>query len=141
MQTSDQIKSQIQSLLTNHPEISVDVLFLYVPELNILHQFLQEDETIQGYTIGLLETKQQKHTAGKWLLVLTNKQIHLLRNPMLGNPTHIPIEFAKLQNTSTKLGWFFGQIHLETEEETFRMIQIGKKDYQFFLPSFQPHLK
>ncbi|GBF51617.1 hypothetical protein LPTSP4_31550 [Leptospira ryugenii] len=141
MQTSDQIKSQIQSLLTNHPEINVDVLFLYVPEFKILHQFLQEDETIQGYTIGLLETKQQKHTAGKWLLVLTNKQIHLLRNPMLGKATQIPIEFAKLKNTASKLGWFFGQIHLETEEETFRMIQIGKKDYQFFLPSFQPHLE
>ncbi|ABZ95526.1 Hypothetical protein LBF_3057 [Leptospira biflexa serovar Patoc strain 'Patoc 1 (Ames)'] len=141
MQTSDQIKSQIQSLLTNHPEISVDVLFLYVPEFKILHQFLDENETIKGYCIGLLEGKQKKYTAGKWLLVLTKKQIHLLRNPMLGNPTHIPIDFAELQNTSTKLGWFFGQIHLETETETFRLIQIGKKDFQFFLPSLQSYLK
>lgn len=119
MQTSDQMKSQIQSLLSNHPEISVDVLFLYVPELNILNQFLQDDETIQGYTIGLLETKQQKHTAGKWLLVLTNKQIHLLRNPMLGNPTHIPIEFAKLQNTSTKLGWFLDKSIWKQKKKRF----------------------
>ncbi|TGM02326.1 PH domain-containing protein [Leptospira jelokensis] len=141
MQTSDQIKSQIQTLLSKHPEISVDVLFLYVPEFKILHQFLNEDETIQGYTIGLLETKQQKHTAGKWLLVLTDKHFHLLRNPMLGNPTHIAINIANLKNISTKLGWFFGQIQMETEGETFRLIQIGKKDYQFFLPSLQAFLK
>jgi hypothetical protein len=141
MTSEDTIRNQIQNLLTHHPQINIDILYLYVPELKTLHQYLGEDETIKGYCIGLLEGKNQKYTAGKWLLVLTDKQIHLLRNPMLGNPTHIPIDFAKLQNTSTKLGWFFGHIHLETETETFRMIQIGKKDYQFFLPSLQPYVK
>ncbi|GBF43723.1 hypothetical protein LPTSP2_30260 [Leptospira ellinghausenii] len=141
MLSENTVKSQILSLISHLSNINIDILYLYTPEFKILHQFLEEDEIIQGYTISILETKQKRYSAGKWLLVLTNKRFHLLRNPAFSEPSHIPIEFDSMKSCSTKMGWFFGKIYLETNTESFAFIQVGKKDYSFFLPVLSPHLK
>ncbi|MCW7496575.1 PH domain-containing protein [Leptospira levettii] len=141
MLSENTVKSQILSLISHLPHLNIDILYLYVPEFKILHQFLEEDEIVDGYTISILETKQKRYSAGKWLFVLTNKRFHLLRNPAFSEPTHIPIEFNSIKTCNTKKGWFFGKIFLETQGETFGLIQIGKKDYSFFLPVLTPHLK
>ncbi|MCW7474576.1 hypothetical protein [Leptospira levettii] len=77
MLNESSVKSQIQSLISHLPHINIDILYLYVPEFKILHQFLEDTEVIQGYTISILETKQRKYSGGNWLLVLTNKKFHL----------------------------------------------------------------
>ncbi|XDD46196.1 PH domain-containing protein [Leptospira sp. WS39.C2] len=141
MLSENTVKSQIVSLIAHLPHINIDILYLYVPEFKILYQYLEDTEVIKGYTISILETKKKRYSGGKWLLVLTNKKFHLFRNPTLGEPTHIPIEFNLIQICTTKKGWFFGKIYLETLDETFGLIQVGKKDYSFFLPVLTPHLK
>ncbi|EOQ95727.1 hypothetical protein LEP1GSC195_3619 [Leptospira wolbachii serovar Codice str. CDC] len=141
MLSQETIVSQIKSLLSNHPNINLDILFLYVPEFKILHELIQDDEIIQGYCMGLLEGSNEKYSAGKWIVVLTNKRFHLVRNPMMGSSfQHNIIEFTNIKKLTTKLGWFFGQIQWEQESNTIRMIQIGKKDYSFFLPSLKHFL-
>lgn len=141
MLSENEVKSQIFSLISHLPNINIDILYLYTPEFKILHQYLEAGEIIQGYTISILETKQKQYSGGNWLLVLTNKRFHLFRNPMLGETTHIPIEFNSLVTCTTKKGWLFGKIYLETQDETFGLVQVGKKDYSFFLPVLTPHLK
>ncbi|MGJ4731578.1 PH domain-containing protein [Leptospira levettii] len=141
MLSESAVKSQILSLISHLPHINIDILYLYTPEFKILHQYLVEDEIIQGYTIGILETKQKQYSGGNWLLVLTNKRFHLFRNPMLGESTHIQIEFNSIKTCTTKKGWLFGKIYIETQSETFGLVQVGKKDYSFFLPALTPYLK
>lgn len=141
MLSESSVKSQILSLIYHLPHINIDILYLYVPEFKILHQFLEDTEVIQGYTISILETKQKKYSGGNWLLVLTNKKFHLFRNPPFTYATHIPIEFDSIVTCTTKKGWFFGKIYIETNTESFGLIQVGKKDYSFFLPALTPHLK
>ncbi|MCG6146968.1 PH domain-containing protein [Leptospira levettii] len=141
MLSESAVKSQILSLISHLPHINIDILYLYTPEFKILHQYLVEDEIIQGYTISILDTKQKKYSGGSWLLVLTNKKFHLFRNPPFTEATHIPIEFNAIKTCTTKKGWLFGKIYIETEAETFGLIQVGKKDYSFFLPALTPYLK
>lgn len=135
MLSQETIVSQIKTLLSNHPNINIDILFLYVPEFKILHELIQDEEIIQGYCMGLLEGSNEKYSAGKWLVVLTNKRFHFVRNPMMATSfQHILLEFTNIKKLTTKLGWFFGQIQWEQESNTMKLIQIGKKDYLFFLP-------
>lgn len=141
MLSQETVVSQIKSLLTNHLHIDLNILFLYVSEFTILHQILQDDEIIQGYCIGLLEGSKEKYKAGKWLLILTDKRFHLVRNPVLRSHfDHHPLEFSAIKKISTKLGWFFGQIQWELEGNRIKMFQIGKKDYHFFLPCLKNFL-
>ncbi|MBM9548726.1 PH domain-containing protein [Leptospira sp. 201903074] len=141
MPSQETIVSQIKSLLSNHPNINVDILFLYVPEFKILHNIIEEDEIIQGYCIGLLEGSKEKLSSGKWLVLLTNKRFHLVQNPIMrSSHQHIPLEFSNIKKVTTKLGWFFGQIQFESEDNTIRMLQIGRKDYSFFLPCLKDFL-
>lgn len=141
MLSQETIVSQIKSLLSNHPNINVDILFLYVPEFKILHDLIEDDEIIQGYCIGLLEGSKEKYSAGKWLIVLTNKRFHFVQNPLMRTSfQHIPLEFSNIKKVTPKLGWFFGQIQFESEDNTIRMLQIGRKDYSFFLPCLKDFL-
>ncbi|PKA11578.1 hypothetical protein CH372_13490 [Leptospira meyeri] len=141
MQTMDQIKTQLQGLLTNQPNINIDVLVAYNQGFTCLPEILEDDELIQGYCIGLLENKSKKLGGGKWLVVLTNKRFYFIRKLMFqSNFESIPIELKDILKLTTKMGWFFGQIQWETKDDTIKMLQIGKKDFEFFLPCLEGYL-
>lgn len=141
MLSNETIVSQIKALLSNHPHINLDILFLYVPEFQILHDLIEDDEIIQGYCVGLLERPKEKLSPAKWLVVLTNKRFHFVQNSILRSSfQHIPLEFSNITKITTKLGWFFGQIQFNSKDQTLKLLQIGKKDYGFFLPCLKKYL-
>ncbi|PJZ47176.1 PH domain-containing protein [Leptospira brenneri] len=134
MQTIEQIKTQIQSLLVNHPHINIDILIAYHPGFLCLPEILEDGEKIQGYCMGLLEGKNKKLGAGKWLVIQTGNGFHFVRKLLFKSGfDSISLERTKVKKITTKMGWFFGKIQWETEEDTIEMLQIGKKDYEFFV--------
>ncbi|MCW7491252.1 PH domain-containing protein [Leptospira sp. 2 VSF19] len=141
MPTMDQIKTQLQGLLKNHPNVNIDILIAYHPAFTCLPEILEDEELIQGYCMGLLESKKQKMGAGKWIVLLTNKRFYFIRKLMFRSKfDSIPIELPDIKKLTPKMGWFFGKIQWETEDDTIQMLQIGKKDYEFFLPCLEGFL-
>lgn len=141
MQTKDAARAQLKDLLKNHPNISIDILYLYVAEFQILHELLNDNEVIHGYCLGLLEGSNQKYKAGNWLVVLTNQRFLFVNKAKIQTTyEQFSLELDQIKKLTTKMGWFFGQIQFETESKTIRMIQIGKKDYEFFVPRLKSYL-
>jgi len=141
MPSKETVVSQIKSLLVNHPNINIDILFKYIPEFHTLHELIKEDEVIKGYCMGLLEGSKEKYLAGEWLVVLTNQRFIFVHKSFIKTShDQFSLEFSHIQKITTKMGWFFGQIQFQTEPNTIKMIQIGKKNYEFFLPCLKDFL-
>ncbi|BDA80204.1 hypothetical protein LPTSP3_g31340 [Leptospira kobayashii] len=133
MQTQEEVKTQIKTLIENYPSVSIELLYTYFPAFNQLHEILLDNELMKAYCFGNLESSEQKFKAGKWLIVCTDKRfLFLQKASLLFDLTHFDIKFEDLKSIKTKVGWFFAEMNLQTFSSIIRAFHIGKKDFKFF---------
>ncbi|TGL59664.1 hypothetical protein EHQ58_07925 [Leptospira ognonensis] len=133
MRKPEEIKLQVAELLKHVKGVDVENLFRFSSALNELHTVIEDNEHLKGYVFGLLEGDHSGIRAGKWTIVATDKKLHFLQKSLISSLHHFEMPLGSVVSIQGRLGWFFGEIEIKSASGSLQIIQIGKKDYQFFL--------
>lgn len=133
MKKPEDVKLQIAELLKNVKGVDVENLFRFSSALNELHTVTEDDENLKGYVFGLLEGDHPGIRSGKWTVVVSDKKLHFLQKSLISSLHHFELPLGSVASMKGKLGWLFGKIEIRFEGGNLQIIQIGKKDFQFFL--------
>lgn len=136
MASADNIKSQLQNLLTDRPGVNMTILFAYTPAFNHLHEVLSTTEIIRGYCIGNLARNKKQVKAGKWLIICTNEQLVLLHKGSITDMVHIKIPLSDIIAVVPKFGWLSGNVKIRENDNEWELYNVNKTDLQFFEAAF-----
>ncbi len=132
MVTAETIKTQLKALLVNRRGVDFELLYLYSPAFNHVHEFFTEDEVMSGYCIGPLTRDGKQVRSGNWLAISTNRQLILLHKALLNGLTHFEIPLADIDAVTSKLRWWSNIIKIRDKAVEWEMFQLNKTDLRFF---------
>jgi hypothetical protein len=132
MVTAENIKTQLKALLVHRRGVDFNMLYLYSPAFNYVHDFFAEDEVMSGYCTGPLTRSGKQVRGGKWLAICTNLQLILLHKGLLTGLTHFEIPLADITGVTIKLRWWSNIIKIRDKTVEWEMFQLNKTDMQFF---------
>ncbi len=132
MVTAQNIKTQLKTLLVHRRGVDINLLYLYSPAFNHVHEFFADDEVMSGYCIGSLTRQGKQVRGGKWLAVCSNRQLVLLHKGLLTGLTHVEIPLADIAAVTSKLRWWSNIIKIQDKAVEWEMFQLNKTDLHFF---------
>lgn len=132
MITAENIKTQLKALLEHRKGVDFNLLCVYSPAFNDVHEFFAADEVMNGYCIGPLTRDGKQVKGGKWLAVCSNRQLILMHKSLPGGLTHFEIPLSDITDVTSKLRWWSNIIKIRDKVAEWEMFQLNKTDLQFF---------
>lgn len=132
MHTRETVKSQLLELIQHHRSVNIDILITTIPAWGLLHTKLNADEIIKGYCIGQMENNTPIYKNGKWLVVVTNKKLHILHKALIGNLVHHSTNLDEIIKTEFKRKWLNGGFKINSPKLNVEFYLINKSDLNNF---------
>jgi hypothetical protein len=132
MTSAENIKAQLKALLVHRRGVDFNLLYMYSPAFNHVHEFFAEGEVMNGYCIGPLTRDGKQVRGGKWLAICGNQKLILLHKGLLSGLTHFEIPLADIAGVTSKLNWLSNKIKIQDKAAEWEFYQINKTDLQFF---------
>lgn len=132
MVTAENIKAQLAHLVTQRRGVDINLLYLYSPAFNHVHNFFADDEVMSGYCIGALTRNGKQERGGKSLGICTNHKLILLHSGLVNGLTHVKIPLADITAVTSTLRWWSNKIKIKDTVAEWEFYQINKTDLHFF---------
>lgn len=106
-------------------------------EFGVLHEYLQEDEVVFGFTSGLMSQTDTSNSLdfgfNTWLCVLTDKRILALDHAMLSSSVDTQsIRHDKIQSVSASQGFMYGKIIIDIGNRSIVVDNCEKSEVKRF---------